>query len=154
MTKSYRMEEIYRAIPYKKRKGITSSQFSQIIQRTNMYIMEELFNGGIVRLPSGMGELELLKYTPKVKLVDGKLINQSPIDWGATNKLWETDKEAKKKKILIRFEVSEVFKFHYRKKNATYKNKSFYTFSVPRSIKRCLKDKINNQEGIDAPMLK
>ena len=89
-----------------------------------------------------MGSLELRKYESNIKLVDGKLVTNLPIDWDKTLKLWYDDKESYDKKTLIKMEESEIFKVYYNKSRAEYNNKSFYQFKVNREIKKELKHNI------------
>ncbi len=96
-----------------------------------------------------MGLLEVRKRQTNIKIVDGKLVNNLPIDWDRTLKLWAEDKESYNNKTLIKLEEDEVFIINYNKKRAIYNNKMYYQFNVNRKLKQRLKELIKNNE-IDA----
>lgn len=104
-------------------------------------------------------ELMIRKIKKKVRIVDGKLANNLPIDWQATKKLWEEDEEAKNKKLLIRQNNSHtsgyIFKIYLRKYKAKLKNKSYYQFMPNRIFKRNLAKRIKdkNKNPYDAYLL-
>ena len=117
-------------------------EFYSIIRGVNNLLAEEVALGHTINFPCKMGTLELRKYHPTAKFVNGKLRVSFPVDWDKTLKLWYTDEEAKKEKILIRLEETDVYKVKYNKYKANYENKSFYEFSVNRDLKKSLKDNI------------
>jgi len=96
-----------------------------------------------------MGTLEVRKRLGTVKIVDGKLVNNLPVDWDTTLKLWAEDEESYKNKTIIRLEEDEIFIINYNKRKAIYNNKMFYQFNVNRKLKQRLKELIKNNE-IDA----
>lgn len=53
-------------------------------------------------VPHRLGQISIRKYKSQIKIEDGKVVNNLPVDWNATLKLWEQDKEAKEKKILVK----------------------------------------------------
>ena len=80
------------------------------------------------------------KFKPRLGIDDnGKLINKLPVNPRATRELWDSDPEAKKNKVYIRYTNKHsdgyVFTIHYFKKyKAKYKNKSVYKFEPVRSF--------------------
>ena len=84
------------------------------------------------------------KNTPIIK--DGVLVNRLPVDYKSTKELWETNEEAKEKRILVRFTNNHTNKYIYRIKFAkdgeAYKNKKYYSFVPSRSFKRALAKRI------------
>lgn len=121
-------------------------EFYKIIRSINDLIAAEAGMGGTITLPMRMGTLELRKFQPDVRFVEGKLRISYPVDWESTLKLWFMDEEAKRSKILIRLEEKDVYKVKYCKHKANYENKSFYEFSLNRKVKQALKRNI--KEGI------
>lgn len=117
-------------------------EFYSIIRGVNTLLAKEIGKGNTVRFPSKMGGLELRKEQRGVYLNNGKLHITYPVDWDKTLKLWYTDEEARKNKILIRMEESFVYRIKYCKHDADYNNKSFYEFDLNRSIKKALKENI------------
>ena len=152
VTNSIGVYDIYKYIRKNKWEGIgqkiTEKQFYAIIRTLNKALIDQLFQNKDVRLPY-LGQLELRKKETKVKFIDNRLIVTKPIDWDQTLKLWYEDQEAKEQKILIRGEQKEVYKIHYNKSRAKYKNKAFFEFQPNRQIKVKLKEYIINNK-IDA----
>ena len=81
-----------------------------------------------------------------IKLVDNKVVNTHPIDWKTTTQLWETDEDARKKKLIIRFLNNHTSKYVFRilmlKGKGTYLNKKFFRYKPPRSFQRTLAKRI------------
>lgn len=133
-------------------KPITEHEFYSIIRRVNQYLALNLINGIDVKLPNKMGILELRKYDSSIRIINGKIKTNLPVNWDRTLKLWYEDEEAYKNKTLVKMEEKEIFKIHYNKLRANYNNKSFYDFKVNRELKKRLKNSI--KEGkIDAFIL-
>lgn len=121
---------------------LTESQYFAITRKINLLLAEELINGEEVKFPYKMGKLELRKIDSMIKIKEGKVVSNLPINWDVTLKLWYEDEEAFKERTLIKMEEKEVFKIYYNKYLANYKNKSYYEFEVNRDIKKRLKHKI------------
>lgn len=128
---------------------LTEHQFYSIIRQINLILAQDLLKGKVVKLPYNMGVLELRKSIRRIDIVNGKLVTTLPIDWDRTLKLWA---EYGKSSTLIRQENREVFRVKYSVKNSNYKNKSYYEFTITRSIKKALKDRIKNKQ-VDAYIL-
>lgn len=117
-------------------------EFYSIIRGVNKLIAGEVALGHTVNFPSRMGTLELRKFQPSARFVNGKLRVSYPIDWDKTLRLWFTDKEAKEEKILVRLEETDVYRVKYNKHKANYENKSFYEFTVNKNLRKALKENI------------
>lgn len=124
---------------------LTEHQFYYIIRRINNILADNLVSGKDIKLPCRMGQLELRKYESYIKLNDGKIKTNLPIDWDKTLKLWAENEEAYTKRTLIKMEEKEIFKVYYNKISANYNNKSFYEFLINRDIKIRLKQKIKDR---------
>lgn len=118
---------------------VTEHEFYSIIRRVHKYLAEALSLGEDIMLPYKMGRLEVRKYPANIRLVEGKVVSNLPIDWDRTLKLWAEDEESYKKRTLIKMEEKELFKFHYNKQKAEYNNKAFYQFDINRDVKKKLK---------------
>lgn len=132
---------------YKKNKWlngnpVSEGDYGKVIKEMNLALLEQLFKGSDIRFPCGMGRLELRKYKTNIKFVNGKLVTNLPINWKRTLQLWYSDNKAKTNKTLVRSEPKEIFKVLYSKRGATYKNKTYYMFTLARSARLKLKDKI------------
>lgn len=135
--------------PKDKKYILTESQYFQIIRNVNNLLVDSLLQNNDIRFPQRMGILEVRKRPATIKIVNGKLVNNLPIDWDTTLKLWAEDEESYNKKTLIKLEEDEVFIINYNKKRAIYNNKMYYQFNVNRKLKQRLKELIKNNE-IDA----
>ena len=148
VTNSYGTKEAWRWI--KKNKWlnigtpITEREFGQIIKAYHKVFIDRLLNGLEVTFPLRMGILEVRKYNTSISFKNGKLKTNLPINWGETLKYWNEDKEAFTNKALIRQENKNVFRVYYKKNKALYNNKSYYNFTVARSLKHLLRDKIKD----------
>lgn len=125
---------------------LTEHEFYSIIRRVNEYLAYNLLHGHDIILPNRMGRLELRKTNTYIKLDNGKLKTNLPIDWDRTLQLWQEDEEAYNNKTLLKIEQKELFKCQYNKDLANYKNKSFYQFSLNRDLKKRISKKIKNKE--------
>lgn len=103
-------------------------------------------------MPYRMGMLGIRKK----KLVpwidkEGKLVNPLPINWKATNELWETDPVAKSKKKLVRHFNTHtqgyVSKWYYTTRHATYKWKLAYRFIPCRTSKLLLNEILTDENN-------
>jgi hypothetical protein len=98
-------------------------------------------------IPYDLGMLGIRKFKPKLGLdSNGKLINKLPVNPRATIELWNSNPEAKEKKVLVRYTNKHtngyVFTIHYFKKyKAKFKNKTLYSFETVRNFKQKLKKK-------------
>lgn len=123
---------------------ISQSTYTKVLKAFFQLMMnEQIYQGNDFILPYNMGVVSIRKVISKVKLdSDGKLINHLPIDFGATNKLWAANPEAKDNKVLIRHLNKHtngyVFKFMYNKNKSRFKNKTAYRFEPTRTHKRML----------------
>lgn len=117
-------------------------EFYSIVREVNNLLAEEIGKGNTIHLPSRMGSLELRRFQPAAKFVNGKLRVTYPVDWDKTLRLWFTDEEARKNKTLVRMEESTVYRVKYCRYNANYENQSFYEFGLNAKIKHMLKENI------------
>ena len=132
---------------------ITEGNFGMIINEINKKYQEYLCQSRDVKFPHGLGRLELRKYKTDVKIVNGKIVNNMPIDWKETLNLWYEDEESKAKKQLVKRNPGYVFSIYYNRIGTTFKNRLFYQFFPTRALKVRLKELIN-QGRVDAFLFK
>lgn len=128
--------------PKDKKYVLSESQYFAIVRRTNLLLVEELFNQNDIVFPYSMGRLEVRKTIPRVYIDNGKIKSTYPIDWDGTIRLWYEDQESREKKTLLKKKEKAVFRIVYNKSKAMYTNKNYFEFIVNRTIKRGLKDTI------------
>lgn len=121
-------------------------EYYKIIRTINNKLKEKLLEGKDITLPCRMGKLELRKLEKGINIVNGKVVNNYPISWDKTLKLWYEDEDAYNRKILVKEESKNVFKIYYDKYSANYNNKKFYQFSTNRDLKLKLKEKIQDNK--------
>lgn len=123
---------------------LKENEFYSIVREINNLLAKEIVNGNTIMFPYHMGKLELKKYKPEVKMVDGKLKIGYPIDWERTMKLWYEDEEARENKTILRYESEYIFHIKYNKHTALYENQCFYEFEVNKFMRRALAKNIKN----------
>lgn len=128
---------------------VTATDYYKIHRMVNNKMAQLFLQGQTLRLPHGMGIIELRRYDAFLKIKGDKVFTNRPIDWKTTLQLWFEDRSAYDKRLLIKLQEDSMFKVHYDKVKSTYNNKIFYQFKMNVRLKRQLKAKIKNKE-IDA----
>lgn len=129
---------------------VSKQKFNDIISAYNEQLADYIIENLSHTLPFRLGKIEILKDKRKVYIDEntGKVRNTFPVDWKATNELWDNDPEAKEKKILIRYKNLHtggyVFRIHYNVRTALFKAKTVYKFKPVRSFARALSSRIND----------
>lgn len=148
VTSSWGIYDIYKHIRknhwYNIGRPVTEKEFYAIIRGVNKIFAEEVAKGNSIKFPHCMGTLELRKHEVGVSMKKGKLKVTYLPNWNETMKLWYRDEEARKNKVVLRYEEPYLYSIRYNKHDARYENKSFYGFSLNTFIKKALKDNIKN----------
>lgn len=113
--------------------------------------LRDLFSDGKIDIifPVKMGRLELIKVPIRKRIVDGKLITNTYVDWNKTLELWYEDEEAMNNKMLVRNNPKYKFIIKYDRVKAEYINKFYMEFKPNRELKNKLKKNIRDGK-IDA----
>ena len=133
--------------------------YNDIITDFNKALQDLIIEENLIyKMPGINMELMLKKDRRKPRIVDGKLINNLPINWKATMALWAKDEEAKEKKLLVRLNNSHtaghVFRIYCKKFKSTIRSRGMYKWQTIRSLARKLNTAINDPEkNIDAYLL-
>lgn len=146
---------------YKKRyeKDISRTEYSKIVTDFNLELQKLIILENIVYTMPGVNfQLVMMKEKRRPKIKDGKLLNNIPVNFKATRALWERDEEAKKKKLLVRYNNSHtshyVFRIYFKKFATKIKYRSVYKFQVNRDFKRSINTYILDPDiNIDAYLL-
>jgi len=125
--------------------------YNKIISDFNNEIINLVINDNVeYYLPHIGSSLSIRKTKKTPSIVNGKLVNTAPVDWVVTNKLWSEDKEAKDKKLLVRFNNSHTSKFIFRvffkKYYLVFTNKKYYSFKTSRGFQRLLAKRIKDED--------
>lgn len=142
--------------PGEKSYNLLWNQHSEIIKAMHKLMREELLDTGTVDLPYGLGSLVMYKKennAPYFKK-DGKLRIPYIVNWDATLELWYNDEEAHANKTRIYYEIKDMYRVFYSKKDSRFKNQSYYKFRLNRAfktelIKRAKDNKLDNFFVID-----
>lgn len=122
----------------------------------NKIVNKLLYSAYIVSFPL-IGNIYIKKYKPKIKFKpNGDLdIRKSHIriDWQNTKKLWESDSEAKEKKLKV-YHINKhtkgyQYKFVWDKRRNILNNKTIYKFKPVRKIDRELSYILKNNIDVD-----
>jgi hypothetical protein len=134
--------------------------YNKIISDANSAILDLILDEGLdYKIPHLNSELTVRKDKRTPKIVDGKVVNPSPIDWVTTKKLWENDPDAREKKILVKYlnhhTAGYVFRIYMKKFGSSFKNRSVYKFEASRKFKRALSSRIkdDNKDKYDTYLL-
>ena len=127
---------------------VSRAIFGQIIKEFNTHVRDRVSTKGAeYTFPYRIGKIELRKLKTEVKIdSEGNIVNNLPINWRETRKLWEENEQAKENKTKIRYtnEHTEgyTFRIFYKTSKANFKNKSIYKMKVNRTLKRQLSKSI------------
>lgn len=141
---------------YSKKFGdIPAQSYNTIVTEFNLMLAEMIVTEGLdFTIPFQLGIIGVRKYKPTVKLSEsGSLINKLPVNPLETAKLWDSNPEAREKRIYIRYTNKHsdgyVFSLYYFKNKAKFKNKEGYSMIHKRGLKRKLSKNIK-EKVIDA----
>lgn len=141
-------------------KGFDRKLYSKITKEFNTEIMKLIIEEGLIyTFPKLNFKILIKKAKRKAYLKDGKLVNSVPPDWKRTNALWEREPEAKKKKIVVRYNNSHssgyVFRVFCDKSTSKLKNKTLFKFKTCRKFQRSLSARIldKNKDNFDSYLL-
>lgn len=143
----YGMSDFYKYYCANSDKPVSAKKYNEIISILNQGIIDLILNNNLEYSIPYLGmTLCVRKFKSIPKIENGKLINNTPIDWKATNELWDENPEAKERKILLRHLNSHssknVFRIKILKFGKLYKNKKYYKFKAARDFSRALAKRI------------
>ncbi len=133
--------------------NMNREKFRVIMNRMLMLQREYILQGGVLKLPYGIGNIRIIKVdlTPEIK--NGRLINRKIINWGATTELWFKDEEARKNKVFMYFDNNDTHTIYLCKAyRSNLKFKLFAMFHAATSFKYALSAAI--KDGMEYPLNK
>lgn len=157
----YGMKDYYKFFSNTYGKDIVSAaKFNKIISEVNLAIIEMMLNEGFeYKMPYINTTLMIKKDKRTSKIKDGKVVNNAPVDWPTTKKLWAMDEEAKEKKLIVRYLNNHtsgyVFRIYLKKFGCTLYNRSIFKFKAVRKFQRALSARIkdDNKDKFDTYLL-
>ncbi|HEX8586048.1 MAG TPA: hypothetical protein VF680_16765 [Allosphingosinicella sp.] len=151
------MRDYFKYYKTNSKNPVSSQKFNKVISEFNKAIVDAIINDGLEYTPPKLQMTFCIrKYKKLIKIENGKLVNNNPIDWKTTKQLWDDDADAAERKILIKFLNNHTSKYIFRikvlKTGYFYKNKKFYKFKACRSFQRRLAKRIldPNQDNFQA----
>lgn len=152
--------DYYKFYKNKYNNDISKTKYKNIIEDFNKEIINLVIENNLIyQLPYIGMEIMIKKDRRKPRIVDGKVINNTPVDWKTTNELWERDKEAKEKKIIVRYNnyhtSGYVFRIYCKKFKCNLKYRSLYKFKANRKFTRKLSARLldEDKDNLDAYLL-
>lgn len=147
----YFVDFIYKRLS--KKYGLTYPQVSKILSTYHKMAREDFAKGEPIYFKNKLGNLQLYKEKRRVYYNDkGELVNELPINYRETFKLWENKPELKNK-TYIRYPNKHsdgfVFTTSYQISKANFKFKNVYTFQFNDTLKSMLHKNIMEGE-VDA----
>lgn len=148
----YGANEFYKDYKKNSDSPVSSEKYRDILSSINDKIMREIiFDNYLFIFPYLEFKFLLTKIKQQVFFKNDSTINTASIDWKTTKDLWEKDKDAKSRKIKIRYTNKHTNKYIFRiamyAKSSFNKNYRFYKFRTMRSVNRDILAKaINNNE--------
>lgn len=157
ITNSYGVYDAYKAIRkqgwFNIGRPLTEKEFYTIIRQCNALVADNLAKGISFTIPYNLGTLELRKAPKRIFLKDNQYCVNTPVDWKSTLEYWKQDEEAAREKILIHYDLNEIYRILYNKRSSRYNNRKFIKFKPIRKIKQALVKEINNGQ-VDAFLFK
>lgn len=148
---------------YKKKYNhdIDTHLYRNIIEDFNKAIVNLIIEENLeYSLPYIYMEVSIKKEKRGPILKDGKLYNNTPIDWKATKDLWQRDSEAAEKKLTVKYNNYHtggyVFSIYLKKFRCKLRCRSYYKLKANRKFQRAIAKRINdeNKDPFDAYLLK
>lgn len=129
--------------------AVSKLVYNKIISEANQQILNLILDEGLEYKVPHLGTSLIIRKDKRVpRIVDGKVINPTPVDWVTTKKLWEKDADAKEKKILVKYlnhhTSGYVFRIYMKKFGSSFKNRTVYKFEASRKFKRALSARIKD----------
>lgn len=151
VTSDYGVKDYYKY--YKKKSGnteITYKEYTEILDLILLGIRDKMATSMYdFKLPHCLGRIVIRKYIPKVKVnKHGEPNVRLAPNWAATKQLWKDYPEAKAIKQLV-YHTNEhssgyLFTIDFKKDNARFVNRIFYSAQINRQFKRDVSRSITN----------
>lgn len=136
----YFVDYVYKRL--NKKHGLSYPQISKIISMYHEMAREDFANGEPIYMKKKLGNLQLYKEKREVYLNEkGEVVNDLPINFRETFKLWKAKPELKNKtyiRYMNKHSDGFVFTTSYQISKANYKYKNVYNFQFNSTLKKML----------------
>lgn len=156
----YGMKDYYRDYKQNSESPVSYTTYKDVISEFNLAVIDSILNNSMdYKFPIINLFLSVRKDKRAPVIKDGKLHNNVPIDFNRTMALWESNPEAREKKVKVRYSNSHssnyVFRIYLKKFFSGLRNKSSYKFKPCRSFQRGLAARIkdDSKERFDCFLL-
>jgi len=156
----YGLGDFYKYYTKNSKEPVDSKTYSKVISLFNLKIIDNIINNyKVYTVPILRLKIGVRKAKPKIRIINGILVNGNPVDWVTTKKLWDEDEESMKNKVLVRSTNRHTFGYVFKivaiKFAAKFKNKAIFKFKASRSFQRALSTRIKdkNKEKFDSYLL-
>ena len=137
------MKNIRSSYKIHKAKGYTTlniNEYAKIANAYNKFIMDLIFNGQTLKMPSRLGTVSIKgKYKPLTLNEEGKIMSRN-VDYKATKELWAKCPECQDSKQLVYHDNEHTngvkYQFFWSKERMIIENKIFYEMVFTRTNKR------------------
>lgn len=142
-----RMQALYKLCKPTLPEGVDYKAWRKITTALASVMADDVLNGLIVTLPRKMGLISLRRKPRVVKIgEDGKPKVNTPVDWGATVKLWSEDEDARLRKVMVHHDSRNVYSIMYTKEGSAFLYDNRVSFKPVRTLKLRLKERLKDGE--------
>lgn len=115
---------------------LKDKEYLSIIREMNNLVSDYLIENKSIRLPSGFGKIEIVKYETKSWIDEsGKFVSSKRVNMNETFKLWYEDEESRNNKTLIRYDDDFIFRIKYPQIGRIYKYNSYFSIRFNRKLR-------------------
>ena len=143
----FNIRDSYKLYKDKENPVLDIKDYISICNNYNKFLMNKVFEGFEVTIPSRLGTLQILGTKQKIEFRENGEPKLPP-DWKKTKELWDRCPECKEKGQRVFHTNDHTGGVRYRlawsKKRVLTKNKSFYSFRLTRTNKREIYTKVLN----------
>lgn len=127
--------------------GVDYATWRKVTLALAAVMADDVLDGRIVTLPRRMGSISLRRKPRVVKIGDdGKPKVNTPVDWGATVRLWSEDDDARRRKVIVHHDSKNVYSIMYTKNGAAFLYDNRVSFKPVRALKLRLKERLKDGE--------
>lgn len=136
------LKEMY--IKYKEMvaKPVEKRVHSSVVSLFNKFLCDKILDGDIVTLPCRVGSVDIRGKKQKITFDENGKIRGTKPNWKKTWSLWERNPEAKAVNKFVyhnNFHSDGIwYKFFWSKKRVLIENKSLYSLTIARPLRRAM----------------